>query len=117
MSPFFKFKPFEPDMKLQENGRVGRLTVVHTSGHTSGSVSLHDPERKILFVGDTVRFVNGKISGPQERFTPDMQQAVNSVEKISRLDFDVMLSGHGDPLKPNASEKVKELSSSLKQTL
>jgi len=117
MSPFFKFKPFEPDMKLQENDKVGRLTVIHTPGHTPGSVSLHDPERKILFVGDTIRFVNGKISGPQERFTPDMQQAINSVEKISRLDFDAMLGGHGDPLKPNASEKVKELSSSLKQTL
>jgi hypothetical protein len=46
-----------------------------------------------------------------------MQQALQSVEKISRLDFDLMLSGHGDPLKPNASEKVKELSDSLEGKL
>lgn len=117
MSPFFKFKPVEPDMILQENDKVGRLTVIHTPGHTPGSVSLYDPERKVLFVGDTIRFANRKISGPQERFTLDMQQALQSVEKISRLDFDLMLSGHGDPLKPNASEKVKELSDSLEGKL
>jgi glyoxylase-like metal-dependent hydrolase (beta-lactamase superfamily II) len=84
--------------------------------HTPGSVSLYDPERKVLFVGDTIRFANGKISGQQQRFTLDMQQASQSVKKISRLDFDLMLSGHGDPLKPNASEKVKELSESLEGT-
>ncbi|MGA2310032.1 MAG: MBL fold metallo-hydrolase [Candidatus Bathyarchaeia archaeon] len=117
MSPFFKFKPVEPDTILQENDKVGRLTVIHTPGHTPGSVSLYDPERKVLFVGDTIRFANGKISGPQERFTLDMQQALQSVKKISRLDFDLMLSGHGDPLKPNASEKVKELSDSLEGKL
>jgi glyoxylase-like metal-dependent hydrolase (beta-lactamase superfamily II) len=104
-------------MILQENDKVGRLTVIHTPGHTPGSISLYDPEKKVLFAGDTIRFVNGKLSGPQERFTLDMQQALQSVKKISRLDFDLILSGHGDPLKPNASEKVKELSDSLEGKL
>lgn len=113
-SPFFKFRPVEPDITLQENDKVGRLTVIHTPGHTLGSISLYDPERKVLFAGDTLRFVKGKISGPPERFTLDMHQAIQSIEKISQLDFDVMLSGHGEPLKPNASERVKEFYASLK---
>jgi glyoxylase-like metal-dependent hydrolase (beta-lactamase superfamily II) len=58
MSPFFRFKSVEPNMILQENDKVGRLTVIHTPRHTPGSVSLYDPERKVLFVGDTIRFVN-----------------------------------------------------------
>jgi glyoxylase-like metal-dependent hydrolase (beta-lactamase superfamily II) len=88
--------------------------VVHTPGHTLGSISLYDPVRRVLFVGDAVRFVEGKIEGPPERFTADMQQAIKSIQKISQLDFDVMLSGHGEPLKPNASERVKEFYASLK---
>lgn len=102
------FTPVRPDIVLKENDKVGNLTVVHTPGHTPGSIALYGPMRKILFVGDTLRFVNGEIIGPSEQFTSDMHQAMRSIEKISRLDFDVMLSGHGDPLKTNASDKVKE---------
>ncbi len=102
------FIPVQPDIVLKENDKVSNLTVVHTPGHTPGSIALYDPMRKILFVGDTLRFIKGEIIGPSEQFTSDMHQAMRSIEKISRLDFDVMLSGHGDPLKTNASDKVKE---------
>ena len=68
----------------------------------------------MLFAGDTVRFTKGKINCPPERFTLDMHQAIQSIQKISQLDFNVMLSGHGEPLKPNASERVKEFYGSLK---
>lgn len=113
-SVFYKFTPVQPDIMLKENDRLGKLTVIHTPGHTPGSISLHDPERSVLFVGDALRFVRGKISGPPGQFTLDQQQTIRSIEKISRLNFDVMLSGHGDPLKPGASEKVKQFCGSLK---
>jgi glyoxylase-like metal-dependent hydrolase (beta-lactamase superfamily II) len=103
-----------PDITLKENDKVGELVVVHTLGHTPGSISLYDSVRRVLFVGDAVRFVHGKIERPPERFTPDMKQAIKSIEKISQLDFDVMLSGHGEPLKPRASDRVKEFYVSLK---
>jgi glyoxylase-like metal-dependent hydrolase (beta-lactamase superfamily II) len=109
---FFRFKPVQSDILLKENDKVGSLTVIHTPGHTPGSISLLDSARKVLFVGDTLRFAGGKISGPAEQFTLDMRQASLSVKKIASLDFDVMLSGHGVPLKPNASSMVKEFSDS-----
>jgi hypothetical protein len=43
-----------------------------------------------------------------------MKKAVESIGKISGLDFDLMLSGHGEPLKPEASAKVKEFYDTLK---
>jgi hydroxyacylglutathione hydrolase len=113
-SPFFKFKSVQPDIMLKENDKVGKLTVIHTPGHTPGSISLYDSEREVLFVGDAVRFTDGRIIGPPERFTPDMKKAVQSIGKISQLEFDVMLSGHGEPLKPNASDRIKEFYVSLK---
>ncbi len=107
-SPFFKFTPVQPDIILKENDKVGRLMVIHTPGHTPGSIALYDSERKVLFVGDTLRFNDGRINGPPGRFTLDVTKAIQSIEKISRLDFDVMLSGHGEALTANASERVKE---------
>jgi glyoxylase-like metal-dependent hydrolase (beta-lactamase superfamily II) len=113
LAPFFKFTPVEPDQRLNENDRIGKLIVIHTPGHTPGSLSLYDQERKVMFVGDTVRYMKGKTEGPPKSFTTDMRQAVRSVKKISNFDFEVMLSGHGQPLLLNASEKVKELCTSL----
>lgn len=114
-SPFFKPRPVRPDIILDDGDRVGKLIVVHTPGHTPGSISLYDSERKLIFVGDTMRYANGKISGPPKRFTLDMNRGVQSIAKISQLEFETMLSGHGDPLKPNASYAVKEFYTSLQK--
>jgi glyoxylase-like metal-dependent hydrolase (beta-lactamase superfamily II) len=111
-SHFVKFTPVQPDIILKENDEVNGLTVIHTPGHTPGSISLLDRERRLLFVGDTLRFSQGKLSGPPEGFTLNMEQAMQSIKKISELDFDVMLSGHGEPLRSNASDRVREFCAS-----
>lgn len=114
VSPFIKFTPVIPDIILNENDRLGRLVVIHTPGHTAGSMSLYEPERRVLFVGDAIRFTDKKLTGPPEQFTADMKEAAKSIGKISELDFDVMLCGHGGPLKPDASGRVKEFYASIK---
>ena len=110
MSPFFHATSVEPDLRLKENDGVGRLTVLHTPGHTPGSISLYDKEGKVLFVGDAARFLKGKLVGPPSRFTPDIGQAKASIERLSKLDFEVLLSGHGEPLRSkDAPQMMKEL--------
>lgn len=113
-SLFFRFSTFQPDITLKEGDIVAGLKVIHTPGHTPGSISLIEPKRELIFVGDTLRYSEGRISGPPERFTLDADQAKLSIKKISELEFDTMLSGHGEPLKPKASERVKEFDASLK---
>lgn len=116
LGPFFKFTPFEPDLKLNENDKIGALTVIHTPGHTPGSISLYDQSRKMIFVGDAVLTRNAKLQGPPRMFTMDLKQANDSIAKISGFDFDVLLSGHGEPLKsPDAPKLVKELSELLQK--
>jgi glyoxylase-like metal-dependent hydrolase (beta-lactamase superfamily II) len=109
-----KAAPVEPELLLHDNDRVDRLIVIYTPGHSEGSISLLDAERKVMFVGDAIRFVDGKLTGPPEQFTLDMNKAKNSIRKISTYDFDVMLSGHGQPLMGNASQKVKDFYATLK---
>ncbi len=114
ISPFFKSKPVDVDQRLKDNDTIGRLTVLHTPGHTPGSISLYDRERRLVFVGDTIRYMKGKLEGPPRQFTTDMKEAIKSVEKISNLEFDTMLSGHGEVFKSNdAPRRVKALYASL----
>jgi len=100
--------PVELDVLLKEGDKVGELIVISTPGHTEGSISLLDKERKVMFVGDSIRFVDNKIEASAPQFTLDMDKAKDSIRKISTFDFNIMLSGHGQPLMPNASQKVKD---------
>jgi len=108
MSPFMKVEPVEVDQKIVEGDVVAGLKVIHVPGHTPGSIALLDEKRKVLFSGDTIRFRDGKIEGPPEKFTPDPKTAAQSIERLKTLDFDIMLSGHGQPLRPEAGKKVRE---------
>jgi len=111
ISPFFKPTPVEPDLLLKEGDMVGKLAVIHTPGHTPGSISLYDNQDRVLFVGDTARYIKGRLEGPPPHFTPHMDEAKNSIERLSLLDFEVMLSGHGEPLRsPDAPKMMHELS-------
>jgi glyoxylase-like metal-dependent hydrolase (beta-lactamase superfamily II) len=108
MSPFLKFHPIEADKRLNDNDKIGTLTIIHTPGHTPGSICIYEQSRRLIFVGDTLGFRRGKVEGAPKQFSVDMDEVQRSVEKISKIDFDVMLSGHGKPLKGNASARVKE---------
>jgi len=107
-SSFMKFETFSPDIKLKENDKIVDFLVIHVPGHTPGSIALYNEKNGVMFVGDLLRFMNGSIQGPPEQFTLDMNLAKKSIEKILNYDFKIMLSGHGDPLRENAREKVKE---------
>ena len=114
LSPMFRVTPVEPDRCLKEGDAVGRMAVMHTPGHTPGSIALFDKDSKVLFVGDTVRYLKGKLEGPPPQFTPRVDQAKASIERMAGLDFQVMLSGHGDPLKSaDAPRMLGDLSKRL----
>ena len=110
---FMKTRPFQPDILLHDGDVIAGLNCIHTPGHTSGSICLLDPATGVIFVGDILRFDGQKIEGPPAQFTPDMGLAHQSIKKIAALNFDILLSGHGVPLRPGASEKIREFVKSL----
>src|SRR5208283_6167719 len=115
VSSFVKPAPVQVDVILKEGDKISGLTVIHAPGHTLGSIMLLDEKRKVLFAGDTLRYDGKKISGAPEQFSIDLNQARESIAKISTLNFDIMLPGHGETLKPNASEEIKKFNETLKQ--
>jgi hydroxyacylglutathione hydrolase len=113
---FIKSEPVEVDFLLKDGERIGNLTVISVPGHSPGSIALFDQQRKILFVGDTLRFDGNRVTGAPKHFTWDTEKEKKSIEKISKLDFDIMLPGHGEVLKENASKAVKEFVKSNEKT-
>jgi len=111
---FLRTPDFQPDILLRDGATVAGLTCIHTPGHTPGSICLLDPETKALFPGDLLRYDGVRIEGPPPRFTPDMGEAMRSVRKVAGLDFEILLSGHGVPLKAGASGKVREFARSIR---
>ncbi|MDG6938982.1 MAG: MBL fold metallo-hydrolase [Nitrososphaerota archaeon] len=108
LSPLMRYRRVSPDLEVGEGDSVGRLTVIHLPGHTPGSMALHDPRTGALFVGDALGTKDGRIRGPPKRFTADMKSATTSIHKLSELKFDILLCGHGQPVKEGASAKVRE---------
>lgn len=106
MSPFMRFTPVKPDLLLKGSDRVLGLEVVHTPGHTEGSISLYR-EGVALFVGDALRTdAKGSPRLPPGGFTADMEQAKESIRKISALKYELLLPGHGEPATKGGSSSL-----------
>ena len=74
------------------------LLVIHTPGHTEGSICLYQAKKGILFAGNVVQYRLGRIMKPIGPFNHDNRQLDDSIEKISKLTFEYMLPGDGTPL-------------------
>ncbi|OHB64621.1 MAG: hypothetical protein A2Y76_03155 [Planctomycetes bacterium RBG_13_60_9] len=95
---FFKIEPVEPDIILKDGDRIGGLLVIHTPGHTPGSISLFHEESGALFSGDALLCkLNGKFRLPREGIALDPDQARRSAEQIKAHGFKILLPGHGRP--------------------
>lgn len=85
---------FKPDLFLKEgdyNPGGVKLQVINTPGHSPGGISLYWAETKALFVGDVIFYHNtGRVDLPGG--SGDMLR--QSIEKLSRLDIEYLLTGH-----------------------
>ena len=103
---FIKFSPVKPDVLLKDSDKIEGVTIIHTPGHTGGSISVYIPGETLL-VGDALRTTKLE-SLKLPPMTLDMEKAKESIKKISELSYTCLLPGHGPPVKPDASTKVKQ---------
>ncbi|MGI5875868.1 MAG: MBL fold metallo-hydrolase [Dethiobacteria bacterium] len=71
------------------------LQCIMTPGHTSGHLCLYEPEKKLLFSGDHIleTITPGIFLWPGENRNP-LQEFLESLDKVSKLDVDLVLPGH-----------------------
>jgi hydroxyacylglutathione hydrolase len=93
----FEIPPSVPAVELAEGGEIRfgslRLQVLHTPGHTAGSVCLLDAEAGLLFSGDTLFAGSfGRVDLPGG----DAGAMVESLARLRGLDDGLaVLPGHG----------------------
>ena len=105
---FMRVERVKADVELKDGSMVGPLTIVDTPGHTDGSISIYKPGEAI-FVGDLLRTDNaGNFKLASSRMSRNMAEVRRSVEKIPKLEFQLLLPGHGKPIEEGGSDKLKK---------
>jgi len=107
-------KPEDIDIQLAGGELLGGLKVIHTPGHTPGSISLFSARKKLLIVGDALTKYGQTAGLPHRLVTSDRQQAIESVRELGQLDFDILCFGHGRPLTEDVSAKMQQLLAKIK---
>ncbi len=73
---------------------LGGLQVIHTPGHTPGSVCLYAPRHRILFTGDVLQVIKGEVSFAHRYFSSDFLMACGSVERLTQYDVQTIAFSH-----------------------
>lgn len=86
---------------------MGGLEVVATPGHAPGHLAFWQPERRILFCGDTImRLPNLRL--PIAAFTVDMAENRRSIARLQALNPAVVCFGHGAPLIQYTATRIRK---------
>lgn len=96
----YLFGELAPEVRpdgILEDGQVldlgeWRLEVLHTPGHSPGSICLYERTAKVLFSGDTV-FPQGNI-GRTDLYGGSTEQLIRSIERLTELEVETMYPGH-----------------------
>ena len=82
------------------------LEVVHTPGHTSGSICIYEFTRKILFTGDTL-FAGGTLSYIGE--SGSVGDYINSINVLETRKINELYPGHGNVSKTPEEDMQKAI--------
>lgn len=100
--------PTRVDREVEDGEALGfgdGAVVVHTPGHTPGSIAVHLPEHGVLFTGDTVASVGDVMFGVLH---VDRERAMGSMRRLAELKPSVLCCGHGDPVTTDTARRLAE---------
>jgi hydroxyacylglutathione hydrolase len=103
-----------PDRILEDGDMVGDLHVIHTPGHTPGSICLYKEDEKALMSGDTV-FTDGGF-GRFDFPGGSRIELARSIELLTSLDVDGLYPGHGSPVKHGGRRHIEGARALLKMS-
>ena len=93
-----------PDIVLGEGDIIGELTVLHTPGHTPGSICLFSEREGVLISGDTV-FSDGCF-GRYDFPGGSRMELSRSLDRLSVLEVAGLYPGHGEPVEQGGSRHI-----------
>jgi glyoxylase-like metal-dependent hydrolase (beta-lactamase superfamily II) len=93
---------------------LGGLEVIHTPGHTAGSVCLYAARSRLLFVGDALEVRRKRLGYASRIYSDDMAMARRSVQRMAERDVNVIVLGHGPPWRNDANGALDALAEQAK---
>jgi hydroxyacylglutathione hydrolase len=91
------------DRPLEDGDIVGEWQIIHTPGHTPGTISLYSKKRRLLITGGWAiprksQIEKSKYENPFVGYiSSDPDQLTSSRLKLANLDFDTLLCSHFPP--------------------
>ena len=106
-----------PEVVPLEDGEIlpalGGLHVIHTPGHTPGSVCLYGPRDRVLFVGDMLQAPGGRVTFANGVCSEDIVTARRQVRRLATLDVKTIVFSHYPPLKDAARSMLEGLAAKV----
>ena len=87
----------------------GGLRILHTPGHTQGSIVLWLPEERLLFAGDAMEYRRNRLALPNLRVSEEPALARSSLERLAALDVEGICFSHFKPIRQGARSALEEL--------
>ena len=95
----FRVAPLVADVALRTGDVIGGLEVIHVPGHTAGSIALRRADG-VVFSGDALLGDrHGHLRQPDPGLSLDPDQALASAATIRSLHPQLLLPGHGAPVR------------------
>ncbi len=88
---------------------LGGVRVIHTPGHTEGSVCYLLERERILFPGDVLLRDGLRVVRPLAKPSTDISAYEESLRRLAALDLEACCFAHGEPLKKGAGAEIRAL--------
>lgn len=104
----FWYERVKVDILLKDGDEIDHLKVIHTPGHTMGSISLYDSKEKVIFSGDTMPAELGRMGWGRNPYSVNSKMEEESLKKLMSLDFEKFLPTDGKMVLKDAKRVLSQ---------
>lgn len=88
---------------------LGGLRVIHTPGHTPGSICLYAAQHRLLFTGDVLQVIRGRLTHANAFFSHDIGLARRTLSRLAELDVETIALAHYPAWRRDANDALRQL--------